>query len=353
MDIRVLATASWLAALALVAAAVLLPRGDYLAEGPPTFDALDLAVLGLLSIAAVLVVAPLFTVLDQSRIEPPSAFEARTIIFVLLLGLAGPIVLAISPPTFTDLLREDSLTEWVSAVAILLGAIVLLIGAAVFRPTRGMPSLARLAALVLFGLIVLVIGLEEVSWFQRELGYATPDWLLELNWQGEVNFHNVDTNRYENLYYGGAALLLVGARVLSYLGEGPFNNWLRRFAPSHIAFALGVIACASNWDMWRVVGMQAGFALAIAMTIAEVARALRQKHAPSARLFAGLAVTAFAVQLAYLVLGPTIYRSWDVSEAKELFIGLGLGVYCLDQVLSLRRERRAPQTLPLAATPGA
>lgn len=39
---------------------------------------------------------------------------------------------------------------------------------------------------------VFILG-EEISWGQHFLGWGTPDWLAEMNWQLETNLHNTTT----------------------------------------------------------------------------------------------------------------------------------------------------------------
>jgi hypothetical protein len=54
-----------------------------------------------------------------------------------------------------------------------------------------------------------VIGMEEISWGQRLFGFATPERLAEANWQAEFNFHNVQTDLSETVYYFGAGIFLI------------------------------------------------------------------------------------------------------------------------------------------------
>ena len=60
-----------------------------------------------------------------------------------------------------------------------------------FRLRKWLPD-ARLGSwmlLMIFGSIYL--GGEEMSWGQHWLGFATPDWLQNINEQGETNLHNI------------------------------------------------------------------------------------------------------------------------------------------------------------------
>ena len=57
--------------------------------------------------------------------------------------------------------------------------------------------------------MVFVAG-EEISWGQRIIGLATPDFLIDLNAQGEFNVHNINTLiRWFNYRYGTLMLCTV------------------------------------------------------------------------------------------------------------------------------------------------
>ena len=43
----------------------------------------------------------------------------------------------------------------------------------------------------LFGAVCLFMFGEEISWGQRLLGFATPDWMNRQNYQGEFTLHNM------------------------------------------------------------------------------------------------------------------------------------------------------------------
>jgi hypothetical protein len=65
-------------------------------------------------------------------------------------------------------------------------------------------------------LLLIVMAGEEISWGQRIFGWATPEFFRENNIQGETNFHNMDTQLFQNILYFGGWLLLV---ALPFFGE--------------------------------------------------------------------------------------------------------------------------------------
>ncbi len=54
--------------------------------------------------------------------------------------------------------------------------------------------------------MVFIAG-EEISWGQRALGFATPDFLLNLNAQSEFNLHNIKIGVTRKLYLYGSIIL--------------------------------------------------------------------------------------------------------------------------------------------------
>jgi hypothetical protein len=88
-------------------------------------------------------------------------------------------------PHLAPLFAEDSLFESLTAVFALAAAILFAAGG-----VRAGKGLARAAALAL-GLGFLFIGLEEISWGQRILGWTTPAGWGAINYQGEANLHNL------------------------------------------------------------------------------------------------------------------------------------------------------------------
>ena len=99
-----------------------------------------------------------------------------------LLTLHG--VLFVSPWSYYLLLQEDGLVENLTVVVWLLAGVLLFAAAWVER--RRFPRFV----FVVGGVVMTFIAGEEISWGQRILGFATPDFLSH-NTQGEFNVHNL------------------------------------------------------------------------------------------------------------------------------------------------------------------
>ena len=112
---------------------------------------------------------------------------------------------AADPIRYLVLIREDALVEWLTVVWLLLGGLVLL---ATARRERSV----RLRWVWLLGGAALLFGAgEEISWGQRILGLATPDFLLALNTQNELNVHNIIFDLFAGLYRIGIYLLCLAS----------------------------------------------------------------------------------------------------------------------------------------------
>lgn len=108
-------------------------------------------------------------------------------VFLLALALAwsGP-----DAKPLWRLLGEDGIVEWLQFLCFTVIAGML---AFVFAERRHDPATSAFALLVLAGLSALVAlaALEEISWFQRVLKVASPEFFVENNRQAETNLHNL------------------------------------------------------------------------------------------------------------------------------------------------------------------
>jgi len=114
----------------------------------------------------------------------------KIILFVAAaLGLAGLILSHAAPEYFkTTYVVEDGFIEWLTVVALIASAILMLRRAWVLRSVRSRVFLsvtAMAAAVFVFG------AGEEISWGQRLFSIETPGWLEEKNKQSEMNLHNL------------------------------------------------------------------------------------------------------------------------------------------------------------------
>jgi hypothetical protein len=85
---------------------------------------------------------------------------------------------------------EDGLTEYTTAIAFLSAAVL---SALVAYRLRASVHRWGIITYVVAAFGFFLIAMEEVNWGQRLLGIETPDVLREVNLQGELNLHDVQT----------------------------------------------------------------------------------------------------------------------------------------------------------------
>ena len=306
----------------LLVLAVSLPRRLF-DEGPPSFEVVDCVALAL-ALAACLPIGWIAWREDggAGSSMPPRDIAVIGVALGRAIFLAG--TMAVSPSTFNTLVVEDGPVEWISALALFAGgalaAIALLRG-------RAQHWIERLFVGGI-GLALVVIGLEEVSWFQRVLAVPTPEWLDRINGQREINFHNVSTGLFENLYYVGSTLALAGGRVLLALpGHTALAARIRSYAPGIPALSVIALSCAFTWDMWRIVFIEAALGLALVMLVVELALAMRNRQPVASSLLVATIAATVGIQLLFLYQGHAMVRMWDATEAREGFIALALALY--------------------------
>lgn len=100
--------------------------------------------------------------------------------------IAAIIIASANPEAFTlTFAAEDGIIEYLTAVFLLLSAIVLWGHAK--RAKMGRPLLL----LALYGLLFFFAAGEEISWGQRIFGVQPGEFFLENNKQNETNLHNL------------------------------------------------------------------------------------------------------------------------------------------------------------------
>lgn len=230
-----------------------------------------------------------------------------------------------------NLSREDRLIEDFSFLFLVTSAACLLVTTLLLLRRREVVTsiIAGLMAMLFF-----VIGMEEISWFQRELDVESSEFFRNLNGQGEMNFHNIYTHESEDIYYLGGFLLLgivpffreqIGV-LLDRIGISAARVllppvWL--IAPFMLAGAFvsqGFAARAANVTI--VVG-------SLILLIGLMHRHMQQKE------WAGFAqaVCSFVLMVVGIVLILSLdfvsqnVRPWIGKEYQEFYIAWGLAAY--------------------------
>ncbi len=143
----------------------------------------------------------------QRDLAPPAAYEMQlrqvlnlsffvlVVVLCLLLVYLNTGRQVFSYETLLALNKEDGFFETVSAIILLIAA-VLAIRVAAFKTERW----AQRGMYLFLALLFFVMCGEEISWGQRYLGFQTPEAIKNVNVQGEINFHNMFGYFFDHLF---------------------------------------------------------------------------------------------------------------------------------------------------------
>ncbi|HEV7309822.1 hypothetical protein [Ensifer sp.] len=270
------------------------------------------------------------------------------------LAIAMALLFVADPLDFSLMAREDSLVEWTSAVLIFV-ACGFLAAAAVHqlsaaRSGEGRSAWVAAGAAALFAAGFFVIGMEEISWMQRVFGFATPEGLMAINKQQELNLHNISTGLSELLYYTGSFVLLTLAPFLWLYLRKRFNRGrLAAFAPSILVLVASAPMAAFNSDNWSMLPTQMMVMMTVIMLLVIADSALRRGHWREFMLLTVGAILIVGIQELFVLKASELVRLWDPTEYKELFIALGLAIDGFETWSRLRSPARKVLVEPAVA----
>ena len=247
--------------------------------------------------------------------------QQRTVMLVLAIAVVVLLIFMIDSELFSRLSYEDDIVEWSSVLFLFAASLIGLYHGCKYRH-----SILIKSTFFIFSFCLFVVGMEEVSWFQRVFEIDTPE-LFDENIQGELNFHNFYTDIIENIYYTGAFFFLVFLPFLRLFSSFVYtNSYLNLFIPRIYISVLGSVACAYNYDMWNIALTQIVFFCSIILLVFY----MRYCQSKSGKLTVFLTlIVCVESQFLFLYFGDSFAREWDVTEYKEFFIPLTFFIYFL------------------------
>ena len=310
-----------------------------LGETPARFGSFDIAKMAFSFLASALIA---WTVYSERAVGfglekdalPPAARSAAAATIGIAIG--STLLFLIDPKIFAATAQEDQSVEWISTLLLFAGCGLFV--HALLRNLRDLNRVAAALALLLAGLFF-VMAMEEISWMQRVVGFATPAEIAQVNWQGEFNFHNVQTDLFENVFYVGSAAFLI---LVPFINDS--TPWLRSlgplslFVPGRSVAAIAAALSIFNYGMWNVLPQQMTMMLTLFVMLFYARAAAGRGDAGECRLFGFLAAAVVAGQAAFLGWGHLQPDIWDASEYKELFIALGFAAYAFEVNRRVRGE---------------
>lgn len=249
------------------------------------------------------------------------------------IAVASLFLLSKRPKLFDKLSTEDGFVENLSAAALFIGAAVFVV-----LLVRQLRSREWLPAAIsgLFAVVLFVIGMEEISWMQRIIGFETSDFFLERNIQNEANLHNLDTGATEKVFYFGGFFVLILlpffhrqiTEFLTRLGHlrlTPFAPAAWLLLPSSLI--VGYVGTSPLYDPSGTIGLVVTGLILFRLAVA----ALDGNSLPKFLIY-----SAFLLLMGTMAYYFTTYnyalveiRSWARKEYLELIIALGLMSYAI------------------------
>lgn len=173
----------------------------------------------------------------------------------------------------------------------------------------------------------LLLGLEEISWFQRVFEVESPEFMINRNGQQELNLHNLATDVTGNAYFvGGFVFCIAVPFVLTDRALPASLSWLEPVIPGRSVLFATATSVGVVYEMWNIVWIQMTFWFTVA------ALACLGDDRSTRRLARALLAVTVLVAGTYLVFGDEMIRSWDDTEVRELIIPFGLVVAGLQVV---------------------
>ncbi len=163
----------------------------------PFFDFMLLMYIFLLYFIGILFLVRRY-ILDSKDIVPAKIGSLQYIhyvVLVLIIGLFFIFTGSIHDPN-NILFKEDGFFENFTVVLTLASSLILFYLGIYYK------TVDKKIFLFLFAILLFLYSMEEISWGQRIFGWETPEALSKVNYQNEINVHNVFINPYlRHIYF--------------------------------------------------------------------------------------------------------------------------------------------------------
>ena len=258
-----------------------------------------------------------------------NGFQKLAILSVLTLSLFFLVIFLFDPILFFVLSSEGRSVENLSVILYFGNCFTFLFLFFRFRRYSIKKTAWYKILFLSFAAFFFLMGMEEVSWFQRVMDIDTPR-LFSRNRQNEINLHNFATNQIENLYYFCSFTFLI---VIPFINDKisifKKDNPLLVFMPGRWIIFVSAISVAYNYDMWNISFTQISFFITLIILFHYIWLNKRINYGISFIILM-VAATCIITQTLFIYAGYSFIKISSVTEYKELFIPLSLIFYSLD-----------------------
>ncbi|WP_367718025.1 hypothetical protein AB2N04_07450 [Nitratireductor sp. GISD-1A_MAKvit] len=310
-----------------------------LRKGEPDFTLFGRVRMVISFVAALLLFQALKPALPSKglgREAGDQAFRAIGTSLVFLLAVAAAVHFV--PTALNDYAREMQPLGIATEVLLIAAVAAFLVAAWGARGLRR-PSLFGVfppfSVLACMAGVVFLILMEEMSWGQHWLGWATPD-LFSRNIQNETNIHNFYTYQFEAMYYTCAIFCFVVLPWAWPRGVGGILAGVEPYVPPRIFALFGLPVASLMFESWNIVPYQVWFFLGL-MICLDFVRRFRSLHLRAAAL--ALAAVYVFTKLVFIIRGVDMVDGYELSEVREFYIA---ALFLAYGALLVRRFRNAP-----------
>lgn len=293
-----------------------------LRKGDPDFTLFGRARIGFSFLAALLLffaLKPAMGALVLAKGDRAQAFWATGAAGAFLLMVAAAVHFV--PTALNDFVREMQPLGMATEALLVAAVVSFLIAAWRARGMRGARLLGVFPPwLVLAGMagVVFLILMEEMSWGQHWLGWATPE-LFSKNIQNETNIHNFYTYQFEAIYYTSAIFCFVVLPWCWPRGAGGLFGQVEPYIPPRIFALFGLPVASLMFESWNIVPYQVWFFLGLLICI-DIVRQLKSFELRLAAI--ALAAVYVISKLVFIIRGVDMVDGYELSEVRELYISL-------------------------------
>ena len=234
---------------------------------------------------------------------------------------------------------EDGLVETLSAAIYFLNCFIFIYIILILNLQRPRPGYLFFVISFVFVAIFFVVGMEEVSWFQRILSLETPV-LFGDNQQREMNLHNFRTDEIQIisiLFLFTLLILIPFIRDMKILAIK--NSALRFFVPSQYIIFTSAIAISYNYERWNLLLVQLSFFITLFILIfyALLYRRLERNILTILAIIFIFGLTQFVL----IAFGDNVFQlvlmDMDIEEYKEFFFPLAYLIYSIEILHKVKR----------------
>lgn len=252
----------------------------------------------------------------------------------LTLSVFFLLLLILNPYFFSIISDEDNIIEWSSALFLFGTSITFLVTLKITYKNTSIAKYNRWL-LLFFSMAFFMVAMEEVSWFQRVIGFNTPQ-AFEGNLQQEVNLHNFATNYSENIYYQGSFGFLVILPFIHLISPTYIKiKHLKHFIPRPLIAIIGAFSCSYNFDRWDSIITQLTFFSCIIILASFVIFSTNKKER---NIILFTIVLLIIQQVIFLNSGTDYLSPYVLKEYKEFFIPIGFFAYSLNVFFSFKNH---------------